>query len=134
MQQQQKSSYRGALWAFLIGFILIVAVPHVMGNDITRSLSSVFSLSGCSQPKQGPVSSSSYAVQGSPTVSAAFIDQVLHSYGSPAAGQGQNFYNLGQQYGIDPVFALAWFNHESSFGEAGMARYTLSHVMRNEIA
>jgi hypothetical protein len=69
---------------------------------------------------------SSYSVLGSPTISAAFIDQVLVAYHSPAAGQGQALYDLGVKYGIDPVYALAFFWHESGFGTAGEARVTRS--------
>jgi hypothetical protein len=62
----------------------------------------------------------SYAVIGAPTISAAFIDRVLSAYGSPAAGTGQALYDLGVAYGIDPVYALAFFLHEDSFGETGI--------------
>ena len=69
---------------------------------------------------------SSYSVLGPPTVSAAFINQVLAAYNSPAAGKGQALFDYGVKYGIDPVFALAFFMHESSFGTAGVAHYTHS--------
>ncbi len=67
-----------------------------------------------------------YSVLGKPTISAAFINQVLTSYHSPAAGLGQDLYNRGVKYGIDPVYALAFFMHESLFGTTGEARVTLS--------
>ena len=67
-----------------------------------------------------------YAVVGSPTVSADFINRVLAAYGSPAAGLGQDIYDLGVHYGIDPVYALAFFQHESSFGRTGEAQTTMS--------
>lgn len=67
-----------------------------------------------------------YSVEGGPTVTAAFIDRVLASAGSPAAGTGQAMHDLGVHSGIDPVFALAFFQHESGFGTAGMARVTRS--------
>lgn len=69
---------------------------------------------------------SSYSVLGSPTVSAAFINQVLASNHSPAAGKGQAIFDDGIKYGVDPVFALAFFMHESSFGTTGVAQSTLS--------
>ncbi len=69
---------------------------------------------------------SSYSVLGVPTVSAAFINSVLAANGSPAAGTGQALFNDGVSSGIDPVYALAFFMHESSFGTAGVARYTHS--------
>lgn len=67
-----------------------------------------------------------YSILGPPTVSAAFIDQVLAANNSPAVGNGQAIYNDGVKYGIDPAFALAFFMHESSFGTAGIAQLTLS--------
>ncbi|HLH62536.1 MAG TPA: hypothetical protein VKV20_12705 [Ktedonobacteraceae bacterium] len=72
------------------------------------------------------VSTGPYSVLGKPTISAAFINQVLAAYGSPAAGTGQQMYDLGVKYGIDPVYALAFFMHESLFGTTGEARVTLS--------
>jgi len=67
---------------------------------------------------------------GKPTLSAAFIDRVLASYHSPAAGKEQALYELGAKYGIDPAYALAFFMHESLFGTTGEARKTMS--MGNE--
>lgn len=73
-----------------------------------------------------PIHTGPYSVLGSPTITADFINQVLASYGSPAAGTGQAMYDLGVKYGIDPVYALAFFMHESLFGTTGVARTTLS--------
>jgi hypothetical protein len=67
-----------------------------------------------------------YEVTGVPTVDADFINQVLASHDSPARGKGQALYDLGVQYGVDPVYALAFFMHESSFGTTGVAQVTLS--------
>ncbi|HEX9091885.1 MAG TPA: glucosaminidase domain-containing protein, partial [Anaerolineales bacterium] len=49
---------------------------------------------------------------------------------SPAAGSGQALYDLGVEYGIDPVYALAFFLHEDSFGEAGIgaANHSLGNI------
>lgn len=68
----------------------------------------------------------SYSVLGKPTITADFINRVLAYYHSPAAGLGQQMYDLGVKYGIDPVYALAFFMHESLFGTTGEARTTLS--------
>src|SRR5215471_20805356 len=70
-----------------------------------------------------------YAVVGKPSISAAFINQVLAWYGSPAAGKGQALYDDGVKYGIDPVYALAFFMHESRFGTTGVA--TVTHSLGN---
>jgi hypothetical protein len=58
------------------------------------------------------------SLQGPPSVSATQIDAVLASYDSPATGTGATWIALGQQYGIDPAYALAFFIHESSAGTA----------------
>jgi len=68
----------------------------------------------------------SYSVLGPPSISAAFIDRVLSAYHSPAAGLGQALYDDGVSAGIDPVYVLAFFMHESSFGTTGEARKTLA--------
>lgn len=67
-----------------------------------------------------------HGVQGPPTVTASFIDRVLARAGSPAQGIGTVMYQEGVKYGIDPVYILAFFHHESSFGLAGVARSTHS--------
>src|SRR2546430_14823752 len=68
----------------------------------------------------------SSSVLGPPSISAAFIDRVLAAYHSPAAGLGQALYDDGVSTGIDPVYAIAFFMHESSFGTTGEARKTLA--------
>jgi Mannosyl-glycoprotein endo-beta-N-acetylglucosaminidase len=73
-----------------------------------------------------PTSTGPYSVLGKPTISADFINRVLASYNSPAAGKGQALYDMGVKYGIDPAFALAFFMHESSFGTQGEAQVSLS--------
>jgi len=90
------------------------------------------SLAGQVQQTNGPVSpkvplqTGPYSVLGQPSVTADFINRVLANAGSPAAGKGQALYDLGVKYDIDPAFALAFFQHESSFGKAGEARSSLS--------
>src|SRR5438045_2031590 len=68
-------------------------------------------------PVYGSVDSS--RVVGPPSVSADFMDQVLVAYHSPAQGEGQHIYDEGVQVGIDPVFVLDFFMHESSVGCVG---------------
>ena len=67
-----------------------------------------------------------HQVTGPPTVTASFINHILTLAHSPAQGIGNVMYQQGVKYGIDPVYALAFFHHESSFGLAGMARSTHS--------
>src|SRR5437588_5412048 len=72
------------------------------------------------------VGSRSYEVMGPPTISAALITRVLEASHSPAMGKGKALYDLGVKYGIDPVYALAFFWQESHFGTTGEARVTRS--------
>lgn len=93
--------------------ILVIALGFGLGSMSTRQAS----------PQLPP--DTSYSVIGGPSVTASFINQVLDHYGSPAALESQALYDLGVKYSVDPVFALAFFMHESSFGKAGMATITL---------
>ncbi len=65
-------------------------------------------------------------LRGAPSISVATIGWVLRQYSSPAADNGQAFYDLGVQYGIDPVYMVAFFVHESTAGTAGAAVANLS--------
>jgi hypothetical protein len=56
-------------------------------------------------PRSVHFTDTSYTVTGSPSINADFIDRVLSAYGSPAAGTGQALYDLGVEFGIDPVYA-----------------------------
>ncbi len=69
------------------------------------------------------------SVLGSPTIPAGLIDRVLSAYSSPAAGTGQSLYDLGVESGIDPVWALAFFMHEDSFGKTGIG--AVNHSLGN---
>jgi hypothetical protein len=61
-----------------------------------------------------------------PTIDVATIQRVLKQYDSPAAGEAQTIYDMGERYGIDPAVCLAFFIMESSAGTRGMATETLS--------
>jgi hypothetical protein len=63
----------------------------------------------------------SYSVLGKPSLTASQIDRILCSAKSPACGTGQAFYSGSLTYGIDDAYALAFFQHESTFGKYGVA-------------
>ena len=65
--------------------------------------------------------STTYSILGEPTISAQSINNILCFASSPACGTGAALYQLGIRYGIDPVYALAFFQHESTFGRYGVA-------------
>lgn len=56
------------------------------------------------------------AVLGAPTITVPQIERVLQEYNSPAVGHGQEIYDLGIKYGINPAISLAFFVHESGAG------------------
>jgi hypothetical protein len=100
--------------AVCLGLILLASAP-------TRTV-----ISRYSQPGQGQIEAASVAapstpdgqhsILGQPTISADTINAVLAKFGSPAAGTGQIWIDMGKQYGINPAYALAFFIHESSAG------------------
>jgi hypothetical protein len=63
-------------------------------------------------------------IRGGPSLSAAAIDQILATAGSPAKGLGATLYSLSQQYQIDDAYPLAFFDHESTYGRYGVAAAT----------
>lgn len=114
--------------------LLVVAVLVIAGNGLhinamqteqhTATTDAFFSQqqsAGAQTAQNG-----TYTVVGKQTLSASFINQVLAAYGSPASGKGQQLYDLGVKYDIDASFALAFFQHESTFGKFGEATTTLS--------
>lgn len=106
------------LWVFLGGLAngLANSLPHSSDSSWSVSYPTVIDL----EP---------YSVQGKPTVSAAFLNKVLKAYGSPAAGLGSVLYADGVQFGIDPVFSLAFFLHEDGMGTTGWG--AVNHSLGN---
>ncbi len=82
---------------------------NFLGADTSQAVSRL-QLSGAANP------AGDHHLQGAPSISAQDIDAILAGYGSPAAGTGAIWYNLGIEYGIDPAYAVAFFIHESSAG------------------
>ncbi len=121
---ERKSS--SGVWVLIV----VVVVLLLWGPSLSKQASSAPALTSPAPPlspaSSRRTSSSSADVRGRPSLSAAFVDQVLAASHSPAAGLGQTFYDLSLQYGIDDVFALAFFWHESNFGVNGEAAFTHS--------
>jgi hypothetical protein len=90
---------------------------------ITFPFSDVHGVTLAQQPPEPSV------VLGKPTLSASFLNRVLLVYHSPARGTGQALYDLSVKYGIDDAYALAFFEHESTFGTTGVA--TVTHSLGN---
>lgn len=108
----------GAVVAIILGIVMAIAGPGTKFSNGWQYLTSN------NTTNQAPASGS--LVVGVPSITAQQIDAILTNADSPAAGTGQDLYNLGKQYHIDPAFALAVFFNESKFGKAGVAQSTLS--------
>ena len=95
----------------IVALVMLAGMPQTPASKSAPVLSAVADLSH---------------VQGQNTISADLINQVLMAAGSPAAGLGQEVYNLSAQYGFDDAYVLGFFGHESSFGTRGVATATHS--------
>lgn len=104
-----------------LGLALLVSVSVTIGLDAIVDWARFPQAEKIVVTPGGP-----YSVAGKPSISADHINQILEAQRSPFAGRGQLIYDLGLQYGIDPVYALAFWKHESNFGTAGWAKVTLN--------
>ena len=110
-----------ALMAILIIYFLMPASPGRVLSNAPREyfgesqqvgkLSTTLSASFTASDAVGGL-----GVMGAPTITVAQIEAVLAEYNSPAQGHGQEIYDLGVKYGINPAICLAFFIHESSAG------------------
>ncbi len=109
----------------LVGVLVVLALVLLPAQAKPQPPTLTINL--VAQPVHMPSSRvNAHRVTGHPTVTASFIDHVLDRVHSPAYGIGTVMYQQGVKYGIDPIYALAFFHHESSFGLAGVARSTQS--------
>jgi len=109
----------------MIALICLLALLLLLGEQQVTRLS-VAAPAAVSVVVHPASAASSSDVRGRPSLSAAFINRVLSFYHSPAFGLGQAMSADSLHFGIDDVFALAFFLHESSFGTTGVARVTHS--------
>lgn len=65
-----------------------------------------------------------YTILHAPRISKATFAKVLRNAGSPAAPYANRIYDEFVKKGVDPAFALAVYRKESSYGKAGVARWT----------
>ncbi len=108
-------------------------VRNLFVISVLFSLVQVVMAVSASLPHASPVSAaaSGDSVVGGPSLSAAFVNKVLVAAGSPALGTGQALYDLSVQYRIDDAYALATFEHESTYGKYGVA--SVNHSLGNII-
>ena len=110
----------------LLSVVALVLVLSLLRN-ITHGFAAAPAVSGSLFVSTAPAPAASLSsVLGRPSLSAAFINRVLTVYHSPAVGLGQAMVADSVRFGIDDVFALAFFFHESQFGRLGVAAFTHS--------
>ncbi len=114
--------------ALLIVFLAVCAIAVVYLSPFIARAQNAFSGSSTKQtaPAAAGTVTADSSVLGAPSLSPDYINNVLCSASSPACGTGPDLYTYGKQYGIDPAWALAWFQHESDYGTEGIARETHS--------
>lgn len=105
----------------VVGALILFAVLGALSSMHAPAQSPTLTRTLSPSPVRGDL-----VITGPPTVTASFIDHILHLAHSPAEGIGSLLYQLGSQEGIDPAFALAFFHHESDYGRAGVAATTHS--------
>ena len=124
---------RSIMVTLLLAVVVLLALSYLgnMGQVPSSSLAlSAAPGSGVSgRGAAAPVGSSSSSILGPPSLSVAFINRVLSAYHSPASGLGSVLYQDSLTYGIDDAYPLAFFLHESSMGNIGVA--TVTHSLGN---
>ena len=99
--------------------IQFTAGLHFIGapDSVIRSSSHISSKAGVVVPGNA----GDYTVTVPNELSPDQINHILAYYGSPAQGEGQAIYDLGNQYGIDDIYFLADYRKESSLGRSTLA-------------
>lgn len=75
-------------------------------------------------PEVAEVATADYSILSTPRITEGQFASILRAHGSPAAGEAASIYGVVTSYGVDPAVFLAIFQHESSFGTAGVATRT----------
>ena len=108
--------------SFILGILFAISAYFQASPTITNptalveSNSKEFVIVPTTIPTAIPIAYSNGTMFGGPSLYASDIDNILLKRGSPAYGNGQNFFDLGVAYGIDPAYLLAFFAKESSMG------------------
>jgi len=113
---QPHMSGKGVLVLLALGAVVLIGIiAHVPSHSPSQDSTPSF------QTISIPANSGDYTVTQSNELSPDQINAILKYYGSPYQGEGQDIYDLGQQYGIDDIYFLADYRKESSFGNSVLA-------------
>ncbi len=113
----------------VLGLLLLTMIhvsPASGASLLTLSAAPSGASSGRGAAASVGSSLASSSILGRPSLSVVFVNRVLSVYHSPASGLGSVLYQDSLNFGIDDAFALAFFLHESSMGNNGVARTTHS--------
>ncbi|MBC8162431.1 MAG: glucosaminidase domain-containing protein [Roseiflexaceae bacterium] len=100
-----------------IVIVMLMAQPRTSVGVFRDPASPAAELSGPVEAA-APAPNGEHSLVGPQTLTARQIDAVLADYGSPATGTGADWVRLGEQYGLDSAYALAFFVVESTAGTA----------------
>ncbi len=124
------------LTVYILGFNHVTPASlhmQVQPSLVTTLLHNVFPqffpepVQAASVVSDAPDALSADDIRGRPSLSAAQMQHLLVDAQSPVSNTfGQTLYDLGMKSGIDPVWALSIFKHESHYGREGMAVSTHS--------
>jgi len=103
-------------------FLLFLALVGLLVL-ITNLLSSATTITAQTAVSNRP---GDYSPIGAPTISRTTFKAFLAELHSPAIAEGDSMYSAIVSQGADPALALAFFEHESSGGNAGVASFTKS--------
>ena len=108
------------LAAILLIYFLMPSAPRTVMSNAPQLAGSFQQLGGAPPALAAaiPVKLNPFgrSVLGAPTITPQQIEAVLAEYNSPAQGHGQEIYDLGLRYNINPAICLAFFIHESGAG------------------
>lgn len=114
------------LIALFVYVYLMVSTGTLAQLQHAKPFSPIPNMGGLTLAHHPSSHANAHSIIGTPSLRPSFIDQVLAYAHSPAQGTGQALSDLSRAYHIDDAYALAFFEHESSFGLTGVARVTYS--------
>ncbi len=112
--------------AWVVGLLLSTHMPALLRREGRRvaALAAVFAAASAAALSLGMATPQVSAADGltfkfAPRISQESFAAILQQAGSPAAPEAANLYTIIASYELDPAVALAFFQHESSFCQAG---------------
>lgn len=118
---QPSRSSRRVKTSPLVLLFLVLAGLLVLITNLLSSATTITAQNAVVAARPGD-----YSPIGAPTISRATFKAFLAELHSPALSEADSMYSAIVSQGADPALALAFFEHESSGGNAGVASFTKS--------